>query len=69
MRQTTMITKDPKFIEALNQLPQFVSETDADVDMAYDWVAEMIGCESFVHQNDAWDLFYDCFIEATDDTN
>ena len=29
-----------------------------DVDMAYDYVAEVAECGSFVHNNDAWNMFY-----------
>jgi hypothetical protein len=37
----------------------FVNDTNADVDMAYDWVCEMLDISSFVDNNVAWDSFYE----------
>ena len=61
-----MIHSDPKFLSVLLQLPQFVNDTNADVDMAYDWVADQCNIPTFVHQNEAWDMFYDAFESASD---
>ena len=52
---TTQMTK---FQSILLQLPQFIVECNADCEMAYDWVCEMIG-ESFVNNDDMWSEFYD----------
>ncbi len=60
----TMLLTDSKFIDALRQLPQFLLETDADVDMAYDWVAEM--SQPFAHDGAAFSFFYDVYCETFD---
>jgi hypothetical protein len=61
---TTMILNNSQFISALAGLQQFVLETDADIDMAYDWVSEQSGIKSFVHDMDAWSMFYDVYTES-----
>ena len=43
---------------------RFVSESNADIDMAYDWVCEMLNIDGFVENETAWDSFYDTFTEA-----
>jgi hypothetical protein len=48
----------------MGQMCQFVSESNADIDMAYDWVCEMMECDGFVENETAWDSFYDTFTEA-----
>jgi len=53
------IMNDSKFISAMQGLQSFVLETDADIDMAYDWVADQ--SEPFVADLLAWDFFYDVF--------
>ena len=35
-----MLLNDSAFISALQGLQSFVMETGADIDMAYDWVAD-----------------------------
>lgn len=55
-----------KFIDALGQLPQFVSETNADIDMAYDFVAEIANVDSFVADTNAWNTFWDSYMSALD---
>ena len=59
-----MIHTNPDFLNALTGLQDFVLDTGADMDMAYDWVADQSGISSFVHQNKAWDMFYDAFDSA-----
>ena len=44
-----------------SNFPQFIIDANADLDMAYDWVADQTGLDSFVHQQDAWDMFYDAY--------
>ena len=61
MKQTNMIHNNPDFLNALEGLQEFVLDTGADLDMAYDWVAEQSGITTFVHQNEAWDMFYDAW--------
>ena len=43
----------------MSQMCAFVNDTNADVDMAYDWVCEMLDISSFVDNNTAWDSFYE----------
>ena len=59
-----LIHTQPAFIDAIAGLPAFVLDTNADLDMAYDWVADQAECGSFVHQQEAWDAFYDAFNET-----
>ena len=56
------IMNDEKFISAMQGLQSFVIETGADIDMAYDWVADQ--SEPFVADLLAWDFFYDVYAEA-----
>ena len=39
----------------------FVYETNADLDMAYDWVCDMLNIDGFVENKTAWDSFYNTF--------
>jgi hypothetical protein len=43
----------------MGQMITFVNDTNADVDMAYDWVCEMLEIVSFVDNETAWNSFYD----------
>ena len=42
----------------MGQMLSFVNDTNADVDMAYDFVCEQLGIDSFVENNSLWDDFY-----------
>lgn len=59
--QFISLIKNNAFIDAISQLPQFVDDTNADCDLAYDWVCEMANCSSFVCDKEAWDYFYNMF--------
>jgi len=48
-----------KWNDIMGQMCAFVNDTNADVDMAYDWVCEMLEIVSFVDNETAWDSFYD----------
>ena len=61
------IAYDPAFLSALEGLQSFVLETGADIDMAYDWVADQSNMNSFVHDSMAFSMFYDVFMEAQND--
>jgi len=61
MKETNMIHTSPKFIDAIATLPAFILDTNADIDMAYDWVSDQAEVSSFVHNNTAWDMFYDAY--------
>ena len=63
--ETNMIHKNEAFLSALQGLQSFVLDTNADIDMAYDWVADQSGIASFVHENQAWDMFYDTWENAS----
>ena len=65
MNKTTMLLNDSAFISALQGLQSFVMETGADIDMAYDWVADQSEIKSFCHDPAAFDCFYDIFMEAS----
>jgi len=57
-------TNQSQWDDIMGQMCQFVSESNADIDMAYDWVCEMMECDGFVENETAWDSFYDTFTEA-----
>jgi len=52
------LIEDPAFISAIEGLQSFVLDTNADFDMAYDWVCDQAECHSFVNDNPAWEMFY-----------
>ena len=54
--------------DVMGQMIAFVNDTNADVDMAYDWVCEMLNISSFVDNNTAWDSFYETW-ESCDNRN
>ena len=49
----------------MGQMISFVSDTNADVDMAYDWICEQLEIDGFVENQRAWDSFYDTWESAT----
>ena len=66
--QFQSLTQDDAFMDAVGQLPQYVDDTNADCDMAYDWVCEMANCSSFVCDQLAWDYFYDMWSNSSNRT-
>ena len=64
MNKTNFLLTDPAFVQALCDLPAFLLSTDADLDMAYDWVCEMSA--PFANDLAAFDLFYDVYNETFD---
>ena len=58
------LTEDSSFVNAIQGLQDFVLNTAADCDMAYDWVCDQAECSSFVADNAAWDMFYDAWETA-----
>ena len=54
--------------DIMSQMCAFVNDTNADIDMAYDWVCEMLDISSFVDNNTAWDSFYETW-ESCDNRN
>ena len=45
--------------DLMGQMCAFVNDTNADVDMAYDWVCEMLDIDTFVDNEQVWNSFYD----------
>ena len=74
MTNKTSLLTDSTFLQALADLPAFLLSTDADLDMAYDWVMEQLqpspwstGCAgSLASDEAAFDLFYDVYNETFD---
>jgi len=58
------LVEDDDFLNAIEGLQDFVLNTNADCDMAYDWVCDQVGIQSFVADNYAWDLFFETFTSA-----
>ena len=54
--------------DVMIQMEAFVNDTNADIDMAYDWVCEMLDISSFVDNEIAWNSFYNCW-ESCDNRN
>ena len=52
----------------MGQMLSFVDDTNADIDMAYDFVCEQLGIDSFVDNETAWNDFY-MYWEAADNRN
>ena len=50
--------------DIMGQMFQFVCDTNADVDMAYDWVCDQLEIDGFVENKKAWDSFYDAWESA-----
>ena len=44
--------------DVMSQMISYVNDTHADIDMAYDWVCEMLDIDSFVENKLAWNSFY-----------
>ena len=62
--QLTPPEQQAKWNDVMSQLFAFCNDQNADIDMAYDWVCEMMECDGFVENETAWDSFYDTFTEA-----
>jgi hypothetical protein len=54
--------------DIMGQMMAFVNDTNADIDMAYDWVCEMLDIDSFVDNEGAWNSFYSVW-ESCDNRN
>jgi hypothetical protein len=57
-----------KWDYVMGQMLSFVDDTNADIDMAYDFVCEQLGIDSFVDNETAWNDFY-TYWEAADNRN
>jgi hypothetical protein len=54
------------FRGAIASLYDFVVETNANCDSAYDWVCDQCGIDTFVADTWAWDCFYSVFDSTRD---
>ena len=54
--------------DIMAQMIWFINDTNADVDMAYDWVCDQLEIDSFVDNTRAWNSFYDAW-ESADNRN
>ena len=54
--------------DLMGQMIAFVDDTNADIDMAYDWVCEMLDIDSFADNKSAWHSFYQTW-ESCDNRN
>ena len=54
--------------DIMGQMIAFVNDTNADIDMAHDWVCEMLEIGTFVDNQAAWDSFCDVW-ESRDNRN
>ena len=57
-------TNQSQWDDVMSQMFSFCCDQNADIDMAYDWVCEMMEIDTFVENQTAWDSFYDTFTEA-----
>ena len=66
---TPIFTLSPEMQQSwdyvMGQMLSFVDDTHADIDMAYDFVCEQLGIDSFVDNEAAWNDFY-TYWEAAD---
>ena len=53
-----------KWDDIMGQMIAFVNDTNADIDMAYDWVCEMLEIDSFVDNETAWSSFYSTWVSC-----
>ena len=53
--------------DALLQLPSFVADNAADLDLAYDWVCEITELDNICDDKSLWHQFYQAFIDAAPD--
>ena len=53
--------ESPAFRNAIAGLYDYIGETNADADMAYDWVCDQCEITTFVADTYAWNMFYDVY--------
>jgi len=58
-------TENEKFLSAIQGLYEYVLDTGADCDGAYEWVCDQAEISTFVADNYAWDMFFDVFLQAS----
>ena len=65
-RYFVSLVENDRFRDVIAGLYDFVIETNADADMAYDWVCDQCEISTFVADNFAWDMFYDVYSHAAE---
>ena len=68
MFSLTPSEQQAKWNDIMGQMCVYVDDTNADIDMAYDWVCEMLDIDSFIDDKSAWDSFYETW-ESCDNRN
>jgi len=58
--------EDDKFRSAIAGLYDYVLDTGADVDDAYDWVCDQADISTFVADTYAWDMFHGVWSQASE---
>ena len=66
---TPIFTLSPEMSQTwddlMGEMFQFVCDTNADCDLAYDWVCDQLEIDGFVENEKAWNSFYDAWDSAT----
>lgn len=60
----SMVEND-KFRSVIEGLYDYVLDTGADCDDAYDWVCDQAEITTFVADQYAWDMFFDVWLQAS----
>lgn len=60
------LAENNEFQQVIAGLYDFVAETKADCDMAYEWVCDQLDIPTFVADNFAWDMFFDVYSKAAE---
>ena len=58
------LAENNEFQQVIEGLYDFVVDTNADCDMAYDWVCDQLDIQTFVADTYAWDTFYNVWEQA-----
>ena len=66
--QPMTLIQDSAFLNALEGLQDFVLNTNADCDMAYDWICDQAECYTLAYDTPAWHLFFETFLGAKDNS-
>ena len=59
------LAENNEFQQVIEGLYDFVVDTNADCDMAYDWVCDQLDIQTFVADTYAWDMLFDVYTQAT----
>ena len=59
------LAENNEFQQVIEGLYDFVTDTNADCDTAYDWVCDQLDIQTFVADTYAWNMFYDVYDQAT----